>query len=123
MGEDMAPFHQATMDEQIVNMALVNYLNALSVHCKSVKGKWSIHRYPFQVYAPDHKIYEARVDGYLRYEKEKMEIRAIAEVKPGIRYRTKTYRWAIQMQETAQMAAWISHHPPSLEDKNKGSMM
>ena len=50
-------------------------------------------------------------DGALRSrsKKEEMGIFAIVEVKPFSR---KTHRRGICMQESAQMAAWVSQQPP-----------
>jgi hypothetical protein len=52
-----------------------------------------------------------RIDGSLRINKDGKpgETRAIVEVKPFVR---KTNWSHIQMQEAAQMAAWIYNEPP-----------
>ncbi|KAI1825764.1 hypothetical protein F4861DRAFT_164941 [Xylaria intraflava] len=54
-------------------------------------------------------MYEARVDGYLRSTSN--EVKAIVEVKPCVR---SAKREKIQMQEAAQMAAWICNDPPDV---------
>lgn len=63
------------------------------------------------------KVYEARVDGFLRRHGGNDEIMAIVEVKPCAR--ASPGQTTIRMQEGAQMAAWISQHPPRC-DKRQG---
>jgi len=100
---------KAIDDEQIVNAALVLFLNAITVHFK-IKADWTLHRRRFLYSTLDKKkVYEARVDGFLRTRQDN-EVKAILEVKPFIR--SKMWE-AIHMQEAAQMAAWISEHPPA----------
>ncbi|KAI0410438.1 hypothetical protein F5X98DRAFT_381798 [Xylaria grammica] len=99
-------------DEQIVNTALIEYLNALTIHYTQLEANWTLHRLP--LVARDRagkKTYEARVDGYLRRREDGQPL-AIIEVKPFLRRRKPT---AIRMQESAQMASWINQHrPPNL---------
>ncbi|KAH7267518.1 uncharacterized protein BKA55DRAFT_589900 [Fusarium redolens] len=75
--------YQSIEDEQIVNTALILFLNALTLHCDSVQGAWTLYRKPFVVKASATKVYEARVDGLLRVKDRTC---AIVEVKPFIRY-------------------------------------
>jgi len=110
---------QAIQDEQIVNTALIEYLNALVIHFTELKANWTLHRLP--LVARDRqrvKTYEARVDGYLKRRQDGKPL-AIIEVKPFRRGR----KWqAIRMQESAQMAAWINQHRPDtskLSDKKQ----
>ncbi|KAH9885069.1 hypothetical protein F4778DRAFT_761863 [Xylariomycetidae sp. FL2044] len=106
---------KAAEDEQIVNTALLLYLNALSVHQK-LQYEWSISRRAFclatQSKGGAQKVYEARVDGYLR-SRDTKKVLGIVEVKPYARYSRKDGE-EVKMQETAQMAAWISEDPPTL---------
>ncbi|KAI1735405.1 hypothetical protein F4680DRAFT_453092 [Xylaria scruposa] len=110
---DIAKTYPLIEDEQIVNTALLLYLNALTIHCKTIKGDWTIHRHPFVVKTTEKtKVYEARVDGYLKRRADG-EVMALVEVKPFIRYSDPSGDGqAVKMQETAQVAAWISQHPP-----------
>ncbi|KAI0424496.1 hypothetical protein F5Y09DRAFT_353359 [Xylaria sp. FL1042] len=100
---------KAANDEQIVNTALLLYLNALSIACSHVQGDWTLHRRQFVVKSQGKKVYEARVDGYLRSRNN--EVKAIVEVKPFTR---SSNHQSIKMQEAAQMAAWISVDPPDV---------
>ncbi|KAF2965604.1 hypothetical protein GQX73_g7965 [Xylaria multiplex] len=100
---------KAIQDEQIVNTALIEYLNALAIHCTELEANWTLHRLP--LIARDHtgtKTYEARVDGYLKSRQDEQPL-AIMEVKPFTR---KTKKAAIRMQESAQMASWINQYRP-----------
>jgi hypothetical protein len=107
---DAAAHFQAVEDEQIVNTALILFLNALTMHCKQVQAEWTLHRRRFVLGSDGKDVYEARVDGYFRTRQN--EVRAIVEVKPFLRYRKHD---AIRMQEAGQVAAWISNHPPNVE--------
>lgn len=105
---------KAANDEQIVNTALLLYLNALSIACSQVQGDWTLHRRQFVLKSNGKKVYEARVDGYLCSRDN--EVKAIVEVKPFARFRN-TRR--IKMQEAAQMAAWIGVDPPDIRIMRK----
>ncbi|KAF2969049.1 hypothetical protein GQX73_g4471 [Xylaria multiplex] len=78
--------YKAAGDEQIVNTALILYLNALAFCCSQTPGNWT----------PRRKAFVLRVE-------------AIVEVKP---YTRKSKSVRIGMQEAAQMAAWIASDPP-----------
>ncbi|CAI7592329.1 unnamed protein product [Penicillium glandicola] len=89
-----------TKDEQIVNTALIVFLNALTIHFP-LSSKWTLHRNPFTATFKDAQ-FEARTDGYLDSPGGKP--RVLIEVKPVLR---SLNLLAIQMQESSQMVAWI----------------
>ncbi|KAL7657885.1 hypothetical protein ACMYSQ_004027 [Aspergillus niger] len=91
-----------TKDEQIVNCALVIFLNALTIPFK-LANNWTLHRKVFKAKFDDAS-FEARTDGYLDDRHGKAQ--AIIEVKPVRRSRKSV---PIQMQESAQMVAWIKN--------------
>ncbi|KKK17411.1 hypothetical protein P175DRAFT_0487414 [Aspergillus ochraceoroseus IBT 24754] len=95
-----------TKDEQIVNTALVNFLNALTMHFPAAND-WTLHRKSFK--ADFQKAsFEARTDGYLEDHSDPDKARALIEVKPIMRNKKRD---RICMQEAAQMAAWIKTDP------------
>lgn len=94
-----------TKDEQIVNTALLIFLNALTAHFP-LANDWTLHRKIF-VAQFKHASIEARTDGYLG-DRSDGKVRALVEVKPAAR---KKYRTPIRMQESAQMVAWIMNDP------------
>ncbi|KAI0435027.1 hypothetical protein F5Y09DRAFT_158661 [Xylaria sp. FL1042] len=99
----------AVVDEQIVNTALIEYLNALAIHYPELEADWTLHRLPLIAQNGDRgKTYEARIDGYLRRRDDGMPL-VILEVKP---YQRSWKRDEVRMQEGAQMAAWINRYPP-----------
>ena len=90
-------------DEQIVNIALILWLQTLVMFHPQVqleRLKWSVKRLKF-----GFGEWEARTDGCLR---KHGEVKAIVEVKPFTRLE---YSSAIQKQESAQMASWIRNAP------------
>ncbi|OGM46074.1 hypothetical protein ABOM_005662 [Aspergillus bombycis] len=89
-----------TKDEQIVNCALILFLNALTMHFK-LTNKWTLHRKAFKANF-EEASFEARIDGYLDDRRGKAKV--IVEVKPVTRSKKEA---SIQMQESAQMVAWI----------------
>jgi hypothetical protein len=94
-----------TNDEQIVNVALVLLLNAVTIHF-ILNADWTFHRKAFQIgNKKSGKGFEARVDGLLRRLSDDKVV-AILEVKPCVRRKQSA---SIRMQESAQMAAWINH--------------
>ncbi|RDH37517.1 hypothetical protein BDQ94DRAFT_157058 [Aspergillus welwitschiae] len=95
-------------DEQIVNVALVSFLQALTDYFPSLGSSWTIHRKPLKAKFNDAE-YEARTDGYLR-GKVDGEVRALIEVKAALREHS---RLEIRMQEGAQMVAWLKNYPQS----------
>lgn len=90
-----------TEDEQIVNTALLLFLNALTVHLP-IQNAWTLHRKAFTA-TFKKASFEARTDGYLR-DKDSGKARAIIEVKPAARDAKKG---SVRMQESAQMVGWI----------------
>lgn len=109
-------FH-AVEDEQIVNFALVLLLDTLALLNARIKGFWSPFRSPMTVRAgagtgaaaPGAPVYQARVDGVFR-DSFHGDGKMIVEVKPFGRGEGRA-AMPVQMQESAQMAAWIAQHP------------
>ncbi|KAJ5577955.1 uncharacterized protein N7459_006919 [Penicillium hispanicum] len=91
-----------TKDEQIVNTALIIFLNALTLHF-SLSCSWTLHRMAFTANFGSAR-FEARTDGYLDDHRGKPS--ALIEVKPVLRSRQMDL---IQMQESAQMVSWIKN--------------
>lgn len=89
-----------TKDEQIVNTALIVFLNALTTHF-DFYSNWTLHRKPF-IATFENAQFKARTDGYL--DSPGGKARVLIEVKPVMRFRHSPQ---IQMQESAQMVAWI----------------
>ncbi|GAB1192709.1 hypothetical protein APSETT444_001904 [Aspergillus pseudonomiae] len=87
-------------DEQIVNTALVVFLNALTMRF-NLSSSWTMHRIALTAAFKDAQ-FEARTDGYLDDSRGKPSV--LIEVKPVSR---STKQAAIQIQESAQMVAWI----------------
>lgn len=100
-----------TKDEQIVNTALIVFLNALTIHFP-LSSKWTLHRKPFIANFKDAK-FEARTDGYL--DSPGGKARVLIEVKPVLR---SLNLLAIQMQESAQMVAWIKSDTKLAQEAN-----
>lgn len=101
--------HLPSEDEQVVNMALILFLDAVTIYHPQIKEQgdkspqWTIKRLQLKF-----KNWEARTDGFLRMAGDKEEVRAILETKPYLRARNTV---AIKRQESAQMAAWIFERP------------
>ncbi|KAI0154855.1 hypothetical protein GGR57DRAFT_98633 [Xylariaceae sp. FL1272] len=101
---------KAIEDEQIVNTALILFLNALTIHFPDLTADWTLHRLAFLCRNGNgEKTYEARVDGFLRRQRDNEPL-VILEVKP---FRRDGERKRIIMQESAQIAAWINERPPA----------
>jgi hypothetical protein len=90
-------------DEQIVNTALVLFLNSTTMHHPKVRVDWVLQRKIFRF----SDLFEARTDGFLRMHQSD-KVGAILEVKAYLRQNNMPQ---IQMQESAQMAAWIFANP------------
>lgn len=97
-------------DEQIVNSALVNLLNALWIN-KQRNGEWTMKRKEFKFYSQGTGAgFVARTDGHLRVGNKSA---AILEVKARLRPENAIGDHKIEMQESAQMALWIAQEPHS----------
>lgn len=96
-----------TIDEQIVNTALINFLRAITENFSDIAHYWTIHRNALHATVKGRELYEARTDGYLS-DKSGTSIRALVEVKAAIR---SSKLVDIFMQESAQMVAWILNQP------------
>ena len=95
-------------DEQIVNIALIGLLQVLSVH-QHRRADWTIRRKVFRCGRKGSIAeFEARTDGALQNHFNE-RCMAIVEVKA----RQRAGQPQIQMQESAQMAAWIDTEPES----------
>lgn len=106
-------FYPATKDEQIVNASLLVFLNALTVHFDDVSSNWTLHRKAFKAKFEGAE-YEARTDGYLHDNRGNTKV--LLEVKPGVR---NTKLSLIQIQESAQMVAWIASDNPAAQEAHK----
>jgi hypothetical protein len=72
-----------TKDEQIVNTALVVFINAITMHFDDLRHLgWSIHRKAL-IADFEEASFEARTDGYLHDNQENLHARI--EVKPVVR--------------------------------------
>ncbi|RAL03730.1 uncharacterized protein BO80DRAFT_268743 [Aspergillus ibericus CBS 121593] len=101
--------YRQSKDEQIVNAALISFVNALTLH-SDICVVWSFHRIPLKAdFNP--ASYEARTDGYLEIPSttdEWKRIRALVEVKAASRRKNGP---TIRMQEAAQVVAWLKSRP------------
>jgi hypothetical protein len=103
---------KAIEDEQIVNLALILLLQALSVHHPSIPGEWSLYRQGFILQdTPKTKVFEAHVDGVFR-DAASATPTMIAEVKPYVRQSTVAVHDKIRILEAAQFVAWIGTQGP-----------
>ncbi|KAH8812449.1 hypothetical protein F5884DRAFT_785402 [Xylogone sp. PMI_703] len=101
-----------TRDEQIVNMALILLLNALTIHFP-IPSHWTPHGKAFIVEFLKSS-FEARVDGYLGEGKSEDPL-AIIEVKSSIR---TDHSNKVRMQEVAQMVGWIFNSRNSMTSQS-----
>ncbi|KAK2813607.1 hypothetical protein FQN50_000002 [Emmonsiellopsis sp. PD_5] len=96
-------------DEQTVNAALILLLKAVCLNSPSLSTAWTMERKAFVFRTRDNKdkVYEARTDGHLwfNHASEDRSL-AILEVKASLRIDSEP-----EMQESAQMAAWIRSEP------------
>ncbi|KAI9039976.1 uncharacterized protein KD926_008666 [Aspergillus affinis] len=98
-------------DEQVVNVATLNFLKAITAHFSWLSSSWTIHRKPFHARF-ENTQYEARTNGYLQ-GKESKDVRGLIEVKAPLRIDKQT---EIRIQESAQTVAWVKefpHTPPN----------
>ncbi|CAH0056033.1 unnamed protein product [Clonostachys solani] len=109
--------YAAVEDEQVVNSALISFLQSITLYHPYVQGEWDYFRHPFVMKSNlNAKIYEARVDGLFRTYGSSNP-RMIVEVKPFLRYLSFPVLDKIRIQEGAQMASWIAQHPPVSKDR------
>lgn len=104
------PCEPPSQDEQIVNTACVNFLDALSIF-DDRHADWSLHRKSFRFRSKTGVTFQARTDGHLRRHGGNRSD-AIIEVKARSRYYSST-KSQIDMQQSAQMALWIFCEPNS----------
>ena len=98
------------VDEQIVNTAAITFLQCLFVHDGRQNYYWSSHRKRFCLQT-NKTVFRAIIDGHLQINGEQRSA-AILEVKA--RGRGDEFQCVkIEMQESAQMALWISDEPLS----------
>lgn len=100
--------YRGVEDEQIIGTALMLLLDTLVMDYRNAKGSWRPYRQPFFVTDGARQIYQTRVDGVYRLEGDK-EVKIIMEVKASSRHKGGM---AVDMQESAQMAAWIAATTP-----------
>lgn len=105
--------YPATKDEQIVNTSLLVFLNALTIHFNDVPSNWTLHRKAFRAKF-EKAEYEARTDGYLSDNRGNTKV--LLEVKPVKRSAKSAL---IQMQESAQMVAWIASDDYATQEAHK----
>jgi hypothetical protein len=101
-------------DEQIVNLALINFLNAIWINERR-KSEWSLLRKEFKFESRGSGAgFKARTDGHLGIS-HRLAGRsgAILEVKARQRPQKTLGDHSIAMQESAQMALWIYEEPHS----------
>lgn len=118
---DLGHAFKSISDEQIVNTALLLYLEALLINFVGIQADWTPERHALVVKRYNgQKVYEARLDGFLRYQRDQNNpIMAIVEVKPFSRDTDPDD--STRKQESAQMAAWICQHPPTPAELTSGS--
>ncbi|KAL2809606.1 hypothetical protein BJX63DRAFT_423673 [Aspergillus granulosus] len=92
--KDSHLMYPQTKDKQIVNTALVDFLNVLSMHFSQVSN-WTLHRKSFKAKYLEDGAFSERVG-------------ALIEVTPMLREKKLN---PIRMQEAAQMVAWIKSDP------------
>ncbi|RHZ55926.1 uncharacterized protein CDV56_104155 [Aspergillus thermomutatus] len=98
-----------TTDEEIVNFAIVDWLQAVCLRMPGVHGQWIASRYRFRARFGPNEL-EARTDGALRIFEEPERVHALIECKAIAR---KDALPAVQFQEAAQIVAWLmQRHRP-----------
>lgn len=108
---------QLNIDEEVVNVYMITFLQALRGAIPNVSSQWSPRRFAFQTQFATDK-YEARIDGYLQVQGATEKVQAVVEVKQGPR---KDHKPELEVQEAAEMVGWImdsNRRPdPSLVDR------
>jgi hypothetical protein len=102
------------LDEEVVNVGLVLLLNALAIKIPNVTTTCSPERAALSARFMQDE-YEARTDGVLLHRDR--TVQAILEVKPKPREMLRPH---IQMQESAEMVAWIMNDQRQLAANLKG---
>ena len=98
-------------DEQTVNVFILALLSAITATTVPFDTRWVAERNTLQF--TKNVIYKAKTDGSLRNQKGQSF--SLIEVKPRIRGTDLS----IRVQETAQIAAWISHNKIRAHDPDK----
>ncbi|RHZ60132.1 uncharacterized protein CDV56_108760 [Aspergillus thermomutatus] len=98
---------------EAAKMALIAFLDAVTLNTPNHKCYWGIRRLPFKVKFDQASI-EARTDGYLPNRARDEEAFAIVETKARLRQKGDQRDCEIYMQESAEMVVWI------LKDKREG---
>jgi hypothetical protein len=105
---------QRNIDEEVINVHMITFLQALTGSILNVSSEWNPHRFAFRTQFAIDK-YEARTDGYLQVQGAMGKVQVIIEVKRGLR---EDHMPNLEMQEVAEMVGWImdnDHRPdPSL---------
>lgn len=104
---------QLIRDEQTVNVFLLALLSAITAATVPFHTRWLAERNAM-VFQKNVQ-YVARTDGHLR--KKNGQSSCLIEVKPRPRRRPNDV--SIRVQESAQMAAWISQHGVKSHDPEK----
>jgi hypothetical protein len=103
--KDIPAQYPSTDDELVVKAALILLLNAITMHFVP-NADWTFHGKAFQIgKKKDGNGFEARVDGYL-HRRSDDKVLAILDTQTCMRARQNMN---LGMQESVQMAAWISH--------------
>jgi hypothetical protein len=98
-----------TTDEEIVNFAIVDWLQAVCMKMPGVHGQWIASRYQFRARFGTNEL-EARTDGVLRIFDEPERVHALIECKAKAR---KDALPSVQFQEAAQIVTWLmQRHRP-----------
>ena len=103
------------VDETCANTAVISLMGGLCVSGADERllAYWDPTRIPFRVTNTDStNVYEARVDGVFRRPDGPPLI--ILEVKAALRQNNPYNQRRIEMQEAAELAAWIHAYPPLL---------
>lgn len=89
-------------DEELAVFGLINFLHALTMHCKLAKGRWlPVHSSFMLQIRGTEKPYKSKVDGIWRIS-ESQNVGIIAEAKRDVRHR-KANVPRVSCQETAEM--------------------
>ncbi|PYI00691.1 hypothetical protein BO78DRAFT_437717 [Aspergillus sclerotiicarbonarius CBS 121057] len=114
MSSPLLPSGWSSWNEQIVNTALLVFLDSLTLHF-NLSVSWSLHRMALTAEFTDVK-FQARTDGYLADRTG--DIKAIIEVKPVLRQRKEAQ---IHIQESHQIVASLlaDYKSPATQRRGK----